>query len=322
MSCQKFHCKYFLIAFFLGCTAIFASPANLWANTSSQVKSDLVLSADDQLNYAIHSFENKDYETAIVEFKRFVYFFPDDPRAGKAFYHIGLCYFRLVKYDMALKYFTKTAKAYPDSEFALESRFRISRCHFRMNDPDAAEKTLLRLIETSEKKEIRDRAFYQLGWLCLETGRVGQAQTWLERMSQSKQKAYQVADLKKKMKRSDALPHKNPVLAGVFSVIPGGGYLYCGRYQDATVAFFVNAALMGAAYESFDNGLEILGGLISLFDLGFYAGSIYGGISSAHKFNRSAYEQFLEGLKDHTQAVNLSAMPEKSGLEFTFKCRF
>lgn len=322
MRYRRSHHRYHWAVFFIGCLSVLSLCANLWAETSSSADSVPILSADAQFSYAIERFENSDYQTAIVEFKRFVHFFAKDPRANGALYHIGLCYFRLAKYDAALKYFRKTLDKYPDSKFALESRFRISRCYFRMNDPDAAERTLLKIIEASEKRTTRDRARYRLGWLCLETARLGQAQTWFDRMTPSGKSVYQVAALEKGIDRMGDLPGKSPVLAGAFSIIPGGGYLYCGRYKDATIAFFINAALMGAACESFDNGLEILGGLISLIDLGFYAGSIYGGISSAHKFNRSAYEQAVEDLKAHTQPPNFSATHQKSGLEITFGYRF
>ena len=272
--------------------------------------------------YAEDRFENNDYETAIFEFKRFVYFFPGKPQAAQASCRIGICYFRLAKYETALEYFKKTRSAYPDTEFALEAKFRISDCHVRMNAPASAEAALLNIIKASEDGSIRDRAFYKLAWLCLETGRIGQASTWLDRMSQSGQNIYLVGELKKDMDRMTTLPHKNPLLAGVFSIVPGGGYLYTNRYQDATVALLVNSALMGAAYESFDNDLEVLGSLISVVGLGFYAGSMYGAISSAHKFNRAAYNDFIEGLEKDQPDWDFSVVPHNAGVLFSFSCRF
>lgn len=313
---------HFFFAFWIGWGIILTCPIDLWADAHYSSATPPIASADAQFEYARYRFESNEYETAIAEFKRFLYFYGEDSRAAKARYHIGMGYFRLAKYDMALDYFKKTVKAQEGSKLAIEARFRISECHLRMNDPKAAESTLLNLIEENEKRSIRDRAFYQLGWLCLETGKIGQADTWFDRMSQSAQRTYLVADLKNDMARMASLPHKSPVLAGVFSIIPGGGYLYCNRYQDATVAFLVNGALMGAAYESFDNDLEVLGGLISAVGLGFYAGSIYGGISSAHKFNQSTYNDFIDDLAQDRPSWDFSVVPQKTGILLSFTFRF
>ncbi len=38
------------------------------------------ISADRQLNYANHCFEKMDYTAAAAEYKKFIYFFPDDER--------------------------------------------------------------------------------------------------------------------------------------------------------------------------------------------------------------------------------------------------
>ena len=43
--------------------------------------------------------------------------------------------------------------------------------------------------------------------------------------------------------------------AGILSIIPGTGHLYCGRYKDATLAFILNTAMIYAACEAFDNHL-------------------------------------------------------------------
>ncbi|MDZ7830571.1 MAG: tetratricopeptide repeat protein [Desulfobacterales bacterium] len=301
---------------------ILCGHSDLWANANQSEKLRPLPGADALFDYAWFNFENKDYETAIIELKRFLYFYPNDPRAARASYHLGISYLRLKKYDQAVNAFQKTIETYPDDEFAIESRFQISRCQLQMNNPDEGAGGLINLIKETDQPAVKDRARYRLGWIAIETGRIGQASTWFNRISPNRQTDYQVAELQKDMARIKDLPQKRPFLAGLFSVIPGGGYLYTGRYQDAAVAFVVNAALMGAAYESFDNDLEVLGGLLALIDAGFYAGSIYGGISSAHKFNRSAYNQYIENLKETHQGGAFSAIPARSGIKIAFTWRF
>jgi len=96
----------------------------------------------------------------------------------------------------------------------------------------------------------------------------------------------------------------------MLSVIPGAGYLYLERYQDALISLLVNTALIFAAYEAFDNDLYVLGGIISFVELGFYAGNIYGATTSAHKINRSQKPfpvdrrySFLYIIRSHSQIL-------------------
>ena len=322
MMAQKTPYPCLLLAVIMGWAAIAGGAGPLWAEPFHSDPGRAVPAADALFGYSRHTFENQDYETAVAEFKRFLYFYPDDPRAARASYHIGRSYFRRGKFDQAIPVFQKTAENYPDSELAIESRFQISRCQLRINNPESAANQLLHLIKETDQAAVRDRALYRLGWIALETGRIGQARIWFDRISPKGRTDFNVAELQTDMERIKELPHKRPLLAGLFSVIPGGGYLYTGRYQDAMVAFLVNAALMGAAYESFDNDLEVLGGLLALIDAGFYAGSIYGGISSAHKFNQSAYKQFTEDLEETHNRVSLSAFPTRSGFAIAVTYQF
>jgi len=270
-----------------------------------------IMSADALFDYAADRFAAGDHETALYEFKRFVHFFPRDARIAKAYFRLGQSAFHLSRYDAALSYYRRIVSRFPESETALNARFQISRCYLRKNDPEAAMGNLYQLAEKSRKPAVKDKAYYQLAWICLETARVGQARAFLERIGPAGEKTYAVDAMLAQLDRIDSLHRKSPFWAGLFSIVPGGGYLYCGRYQDAAIAFGLNAVLMAAAWESFDNDLEVLGSTIALVDAGFYAGSIYGGISSAHKYNRARYDAFInqlkaDELKNEGFSINLS----------------
>jgi TM2 domain-containing membrane protein YozV len=90
---------------------------------------------------------------------------------------------------------------------------------------------------------------------------------------------------------------KDPTVAGVLAIVPGAGHLYCERPRDALISFLLNGALIYAAYEAFDEDLEVLGAVIAFFELSFYAGNIYSAVSSAHKYNRDEKNRFLNSLK-------------------------
>lgn len=281
------------------------------------------LSPEQLLEHARHRFSEGDYDTALLEFKRFVYFYPEHPLAAEIHFHIGESYFHTGRLEQALDYYRETARTYPESSWATRSRFRMSLTYLRMNDPDAAAQNLYRLSQNADSRKVRDKAFYRLAWISLERRSPGQARAWLSRISPEGKIGYKVTEILSDLDKIISLPEKSPVLAGIFSVIPGGGYLYVGRYRDAAIAFGVNAALMAAAWESWENDLEILGGVIALADLGFYTGSIYGGISSAHKYNQRWYDAFMDKLAAERRiSLSLAPDPAASGWRLSLTCRF
>lgn len=286
------------VCLYLVSVVLLTSAAAAGAQEAAPSKPLPAISADALFDYAADRFAAGDYETALYEFKRFVHFFPRDARIAKVYFRLGQSTFHLGRYDDALSCYRKIVSRFPESEYAIQSRFQISRCYLRKNDPDAAMGNLYQLAEKSEKPEIRDKAYYHLAWICFETAKVGQARAFLEQIRPAGKKTYAVDAMLAKLDQIDSLERKSPFWAGIFSIVPGGGYLYSGRYQDAAIAFGLNAVLMAAAWESFDNDLEVLGSTIALVDAGFYAGSIYGGISSAHKFNRARYDAFINQLKE------------------------
>jgi hypothetical protein len=181
----------------------------------------------------------------------------------------------------------------------------------------------------TDDADITDKIYYQLGWLYLETGDFMRARSAFSSIRIISQPDFDTEKLNADLSAHTEIPKKNPITAGILSIIPGGGYLYCGRYQDALTAFLVNGALIYGAYECFDNDLYALGGMITTLEIGFYAGNIYGGVSSAHKYNQSRQNEFVQGLKNtfnpdvHSGLnLNLSMGIESKGMLLGLTYRF
>jgi hypothetical protein len=127
-------------------------------------------------------------------------------------------------------------------------------------------------------------------------------------------------DLSAKSLGGELLPYKDPTTAGALSVVPGLGHVYCERYKDGLVAFLLNGLFIWATIEAFHEDQEVLGAVLGFVELGFYSGTIYSAVNSAHKHNRKLKDDFLQGLPD---AVDLNFFATKEGqlgfaLKFTF----
>ncbi len=126
-------------------------------------------------------------------------------------------------------------------------------------------------------------------------------------------------DLAEMSLKGEALPYKNPQTAGVLAILPGLGHLYCERPKDALVAFLLNGVTIWAAVEAFDEDLQVLGGILILLEVGFYAGNIYSAVNSAHKFNRKVRNDFRRSLPDR---LNLNLFTTRGGLGLALKMDF
>lgn len=253
--------------------------------------------ADQIYSFAAGSYEDGDYTTALVEFKRFLFFYPDDTRAAEAAFKIGMANFKEGRYPQAIEAFETVTRKYAASGYAAEAVFMLSQSYMQLNDQEAALTPLVFLADRTSEPAIRDRALYRIGWIHLQSGDLPEARAAFSAISEQNKGNYRIDEIMERLDHPQQLPHKSPLLAAVYGVIPGGGYLYNGLYREAGIAFFLNTALAAAAYESFDNELYALGGIISLAGLGFYSGSIYGGISAAHKYNQRAYGEFIHDLE-------------------------
>lgn len=279
------------------------------------------LTPENQFAFADSLFEQKNYPSATIEFKKFIFFFPEDERIEQVQFKIGLSLFYQKDYEKALNQFPSILDRYGPDEFGIHSGMFVSRCYIALNNYDAAVSNLLSLIKRTDDLGLRDEIYYLLGWTYVEFGNFLGAALTFEKIKHNEKMEHTAKSIVDEINEYRNIPTRSPALAGILSIFPGGGYLYCGRYRDALISLIVNSACAGAAYESFDKHLNVMGGIASVIGIGFYGGNIYGGISSAYKFNRTAAEEFIVNLKNNFN-ISLTSESESNGLIFTIHHRF
>jgi tetratricopeptide (TPR) repeat protein len=284
-------------------------------------ESQRCIRADEQFEFAEHYFSRGDYDRAGDEFERFVYFFPEDSRGVNARYEIGKSRFAAGQFDKAKAAFVDLIKAFPKTGPALKAHVDLSRCYMKLNDPDQAIKSLEHLIFISSDPDMIDPAWYETGWIFVDTANWDLAKSSFSRISSKNKADFEIENLVEELQKAQDIPKKNPRLAGFLSVVPGSGYLYCGRPKDALTAFLLNGGLIWAAVSAFENDNPALGAVVGFVESGFYAGNIYGGISSAHKYNKSRTQNFIEKLKSQNK-INLTMNFETKQIGLLFETEF
>ncbi|MBF0377231.1 MAG: hypothetical protein HQK72_07085 [Desulfamplus sp.] len=330
---------------------------------SSDTLTTLVINSDMQYRYALELFEKQDFQSAIVEFNRFIYFFPNDNRIKDATFKKGVSLFHAKRYGDAINLFrelslplfdtstntnatkhdsehhnfavgnaknddaakdnfidTNFSKNDSDNSVNIEALFMLSTTFLAIKRDASAEMVLqdfLLLNNEIDEPEIEDKALYALAWIYI--GKVEKVQSsykealdallkavrYIDRMTPNGKEKYKADNLKVNLLKTVEITEtekKNPLIAGIASIIPGGGFAYANRYHDAIVAFLLNSAFILAAIESFEDGNSALGGLIGFVGFGFYGGSIYGGISSVHKNNKEIIKTRVDRIRQNIEA--------------------
>jgi tetratricopeptide (TPR) repeat protein len=282
-----------------------------------------VIKADDQFQFAERYFEKGEYYRAVGEYERFIYFFPQDPRVALARYKIGLSYLKGERFTQAVQAFEAVIEKHGDTDLATQSYFKMSESYVKLKQFGNALAALGSLIKQCPDTDVKDRAYYKQGWIYLEMEEWENAQASFDKISPKNRDTYRPKQLSEDINKKESLKIKNPDTAGWLAVIPGAGHLYCERYRDALIAFLLNSAMIYAAYEAFDHDNEGLGGLITFFEIGLYAGNIYSAVNSAHKYNRKQKNDFFQYLKDHSMLqASAIRLDEGQALALSYKITF
>jgi len=287
----------------------------------SHAAPEITVDPERQFQFAEHYFQKAEYYRAIGEYERFIYFFPDSDKVELARYRIGLSFLKGKQYQEAIQAFDALIEEYQNTGYALKSYLRASEAYVLLKSYDMALTDLRNLITVAPDQEVRDEAYYKEGWVYLEMGMWEKARGCFEKISSQNRERYNLEQLSIELKRKTPMKRKNPTTAGLLAIIPGAGHLYCERKRDAFVSFLLNGVMIYAAYEAFDNDLDALGGIITLFELGFYSGNIYSAVSSAHKYNRDEKNRFLKYLKENVR-INISLGKPNEGESLLLLCQF
>ena len=279
----------------------------------------LIIDADRQFAFAESLFKRLKFPQAAAEYQRFVHFFPDDPRVQLASFKIGQSYFEEGSWQAAIRELEAFAVRFSGSPLAARARFLISRCHRRLGDERGALAVLARLAAQSENPAVVDEAWYRIGWIRMEGLDWEGSRGAFDRIAERRRADYHLSAVYAGLEAAGELPRKDPRVAGLLAAVPGAGFAYCGRYRDALIALVANGLVIWAAVDSFDNGNNGLGVLLSVLGAGFYSGNIYGSIASAHKYNRRQARTLVERLKEDLQ-VGLA--PTGSGAVLALTLRF
>ena len=262
--------------------------------------------SDPAFDLGEYLFALENYDAAITEYKRFLFFNSDHPQAGEAQFKIGLAYRAQGWWPEAVEAMTAAVQLATETESQAEMRTELAVTLIAGGAYDFALVELIKVDMQSQSVRLRQRARFLRGVAYLYQFKWEQArsvfQVYLDEMSSAAEAAAKIDAL-----FIDALNRrqKSERAARMLSTfLPGLGQTYAGDWKNGLNALLLNGVLgyvtLNAAIErDYDDAL------LSFFFLSYryYAGNRYRAAEAAQAFNdrenRQHVEKILQVLAAH-----------------------
>lgn len=250
------------------------------------------LAAPDSLSFAESLARQGDHFRAVTEFKRFLHFHPEDPRAPRAQLGIAASLRKAKRWQELDQALELVWSKYPDSPEASLARQHYAEAAAARGDFARARS---RYEGLRQDPNIPARLVdFGIGLAWLEEERLEPALMAFSRINNPPDPQLQALLLD-----YQRLPRKSPHLAGTLSaLLPGAGQLYTERPRQAAMAFALNAAFIYGAIEAWNQENYAVSGLVTLFEIGWYGGNIVNAVNNAHKYNRRHQEPLKQQLRN------------------------
>ena len=200
-----------------------------------------------QFLYAEHLFDQRAYRSAILEYKRLLFYHPDMPRGDLARYRIGLSYYHQGNRELARQKFEEITQKFIHSPLNLQAQLMLGRTYFDAKNYSTARSAFFSIVSADGGGETAAQARYLRGWCYIHERAWFKAITEFRTVQQLQpdtplsQISDQLADV---TYANTPLPFKSPRLASWMSTfLPGTGQIYAGKLESGLISAVVNAAV-------------------------------------------------------------------------------
>ncbi len=271
-----------------------AYPATALITTLLLLRIASVSASDPALDLGDYLFALQSYDEAITEYKRFIFFHPDDPRASDAFYKIGLANQSEQRWTEAIDALETAIQQTGNAELKAERRIDLAVTMIASGQYDLALLELIKFSARGPSNRLRQRALFLQGV------------AYLYRFNwESARQAFKTyfdanPELQHKAKTIDALfegaihrPQKSVTVAKVLStILPGAGQAYVGEWKNGLNALALNGLLGFASVNAaLDKRYQDATFLTFFLFQRYYLGNRYRAGEAAKQFNERSEHQ-------------------------------
>ena len=259
----------------------------------------LAATADESpLSLGRHLAAQGNHDAAITEYKRFLFFQPDDPRVGEVYYNIGLAYRAQGLWTEAINALRIATHYTIDNESKSEYQLALAVTLIATENYDLAQLELIKVMLRNPSVQRYRRALflqavtyiYQFRWE--EAREVLRGYTTDERLDALFDSAVN-------------MPQKSVKVASVLSkIVPGAGHVYAGDWRDGLNAIVLNGAFGFLAVDAVLDGHYTDAVLwVGIVFLRYYQGNTFRAGQAVEQFNLQEKRQAAEALLQRLQEI-------------------
>ena len=119
------------------------------------------------ITFAEQLMREGEYFRAITEYRRFLFYYPDEPRRAMVHFRIGLALYRGESYAEALQTFREVIQLYPHTTYGKQAWLWQGESLARLGQYTAAEQLYAEITVRFPYDIVGQQARYQRGWMLL-----------------------------------------------------------------------------------------------------------------------------------------------------------
>src|SRR5688572_4746392 len=245
--------------------------------------------AEQALAFGDHLFLDGDWYRAITEYRRYLWLMKGrGAEAERAAMAIGEALARGEQWDASGRQLDGVAQRAGTMELRREALFAAGRSYLLDGRPELAKPRFRLLVEDADTEaKLKTQSTWLLAWGHFDAGELQQAAIYFQQLADRKgAHADDAAGVVAMLAQYENLELKDPLLAGALSLIPGLGHFYLGQWGVGATSLVWNGLFIVAAVSAWLAGDYGIAAVLTVFEVGWYAGGIFGAVSGAYRHNR------------------------------------
>lgn len=249
---------------------------------------------DTTFRLALDLLKENSYELSAVEFRRFAMETDKPPEQAAAYLYSGYAYLQAEKTQSAAEMLDQAENSDAASAHLDEHALLSAETARQAKDADTALYFYDLLSEDSERSDFQTFARRRAAAIELAKGDILAARTQLVNSPSDETASLLALDAYANGK------DKNPVVGGLWGLIPGAGYWYSGEIANGFRSLLLNSLFIYGLVQTADDDQWGAFGAIAFFEVTWYSGSIYGGVDAAQRHNRDRLDQAIHAIDGNT----------------------
>ncbi|MGB9594888.1 MAG: DUF5683 domain-containing protein [Candidatus Poribacteria bacterium] len=268
--------------FFILCVISFIFPFSIFASSD-----DILSIADNLANQGL-------CDSAITEYKRFIFFNPDNSQTAEAYYKMGLCYRLEGRMHDGIFALNKSVFLSDNSDLANKRRLTLATTLIASRNYNLAKLELAKIINSTNDELLLRKALYFYGIEAIYNRDWRSVQEYFSKFYQKEENINKIDTIIKTTEKS----YKFPTKARIFSaIIPGSGQIYSGNWKSGLNALILNGVIIGGiTYNIYKKDYANALMIAYLFLPRYYNGNIYHAGKDAEKYNQKLDDQTAKRL--------------------------